>query len=277
MYSRNCPICNKEIIYSWKKSFKFAKKNNSKCISCSSSIKNQGKKRTEEQKKQMGERVSGTKNPFFGKNHTLEAKGKMGEKFKGKKYKEIYGDREKEIKIKIGIASKGNTWNIGRKISEETKRKISIASSGKNNPMYGKPSPTGSGNGWSGWYKGWYFRSLKELSFMIYYIERFNLEWERGEKYRIKYKDENKERNYFPDFVINKKYLIEIKPINLWNTKYVQLKKEAAKNFCKEKKLKYKLIDPIKTVSKEKLEEILKRGELVFLKRYQIKFENYVS
>jgi len=55
------------------------------------------------------------------------------------------------------------------------------------------------------------------------------------------------------------------------------LKEEAAKDFCKDKNLKYKLIDPIKTISKEKLGEILKKGELVFLKRYQIKFENYVS
>ena len=33
--------------------------------------------------------------------------------------------------------------------------------------MYGRFSPRGSGNGWSGWYKEWYFRSLLELSYMI--------------------------------------------------------------------------------------------------------------
>jgi hypothetical protein len=36
--------------------------------------------------------------------------------------------------------------------------------------MYGKPSPQGSGNGWSGWYKGKYFRSIMELSFIVEYL-----------------------------------------------------------------------------------------------------------
>jgi len=47
--------------------------------------------------------------------------------------------------------------------------------------MYGKPAPIGSGNGWSGWYKGWYFRSLLELSFMINVIERFKMSWQNAE------------------------------------------------------------------------------------------------
>ena len=54
----------------------------------------------------------------------------------------------------------------GYKHSQEALIKISNASKGKNNPMYGKPSPQGSGNGWSGWYKGIYFRSLLYSSFM---------------------------------------------------------------------------------------------------------------
>ncbi|MBR4316812.1 MAG: hypothetical protein IKP65_07630 [Alphaproteobacteria bacterium] len=43
----------------------------------------------------------------------------------------------------------------------ELKKKYSEKSKGKNNPMYGKPAPKGSGNGVSGWYKGWFFRSLR--------------------------------------------------------------------------------------------------------------------
>ncbi len=45
---------------------------------------------------------------------------------------------------------------------------------GEGNNMYGRPSPQGSGNGWSGWYKERYFRSLRELMFLIY-AERFGL------------------------------------------------------------------------------------------------------
>ena len=81
--------------------------------------------------------------------------------------------------------------------------------------MYGKPAPIGSGNGWSGWYKGWYFRSLLELSFMINVIERFNMPWISAENqtYKISYVDTNlKQRNYYADFIIDNKYIVECKP-----------------------------------------------------------------
>lgn len=271
MFIRNCPECHEKIKYKNERSFKNAESKGTLCFSC---VK------------------KGNKNNFFEKHHTKESKFLMGVKNRGKTYEELYGDKANDIRGKVGLKGEKNplygTSNYQiwiKKYGEEkalvllknSKEKTSIKSSGKNNPMYGKPAPTGSGNGWSGWYKGWYFRSLKELSFMLYYIERFNLKWERGEKYRIKYKDENRERNYFADFIINEKYLVEIKPINLWNSKYVQLKKEAAEEFCKQKKLKYKLIDPIKIISKKELEKIIEKGELKLLERYQIKLKNYVA
>ena len=77
--------------------------------------------------------ISGEKNHNFngswhGNHPSLHQKGKTLE--------EIYG-LEKSIKIR---------------------NKISLASSGENNHMFGKPSPQGSGNGWSGWYKSWFFK-----------------------------------------------------------------------------------------------------------------------
>jgi hypothetical protein len=252
MYSRNC-ICGNLIYYKSKGAYILANKKNSKCRHCSS-------KRN----------FKGNKNPFFNKKHTQETKEIIRNYNIGKKL-------SNETKLKISKGGKGkNIWSKGKIISDETKLKISKATSGKNNPMYGKPSPQGSGNGWSGWYKGWYFRSLHELSFKVYYIERFKLEWKTGEckEYQIKYNDNNKERNYYPDFLINEKYLVEIKPKKLWNSSYVKLKKEAAIQFCKEKKLKYKLIDPIKILSKNELLEKIKKGELKFIKKYQIKFNN---
>ena len=45
---------------------------------------------------------------------------------------------------------------------------LSKASSGENNPMFGRPSPNKSGAGIGGWYKEKiYFRSILELSFII--------------------------------------------------------------------------------------------------------------
>ena len=60
-------------------------------------------------------------------------------------------------------------------------RRTQCASIGEKNAQYGKPAYGGSGNGWSGWYKEWYFRSIMELSFMINYIEKNNLKWKTAE------------------------------------------------------------------------------------------------
>jgi len=177
---------------------------------------------------------------------------------KGKSFKEIYGEEK----------------------ANNIKNKLSIAALGENNPMFGKPSPQGSGNGWSGWYKGWFFRSLKELSYMIYVIERFNLKWETGEnaKYKIYYIDyKNNKRTYHPDFLINEKYLVEIKPKNLWNSNSVKRKKEAAETWCKEHNFIYKLTECVKQISFKEIEKLIKEENLIFTKRYQEKYKLWES
>ena len=169
--------------------------------------------------------------------------------FSGKTYEEIYG-KEKALKIK-------------KKLSDNNKR-----------PMLGKPAPLGSGNGWSGWYEGWYFRSLRELSFMVNYIERFKFKWASLENKSkaisyINYKGDK--RNYFADFLINDKYIIEIKPKKLWLSIDIQSKKKAAEAFCKKHNLIYKLIDP-PVLSFEKILILYKKKILKWLPRYEEKF-----
>jgi hypothetical protein len=157
----------------------------------------------------------------------------------------------------------------------EFKKKISKATKGKNNPMYGKPSPQGSGNGWSGWYNGWYFRSLLELSYMINEIENNNKRWETGEqnKYKIEYVDyEGKNRNYFPDFVIDNKFLIECKPLRLHNTSLVKSKTEAAEKFCKKNGLVYILTCP-KKLNSDEVKKLHNLGKIKFLDRYEEKYQ----
>jgi len=142
--------------------------------------------------------------------------------------------------------------------------------------MFGKPSPQGSGNGWSGWYNGWFFKSLKELSFMINVIERFKFSWESGEtkKYRVSYVDYKKtNRNYFSDFILNEKFMVEIKPKKLQNSINVKLKKEAAIKFCEKHGLTYKLLAPIKTLSYEDIKLLIQENKLEFIDRYKQKFE----
>jgi hypothetical protein len=221
-------------------------------------------------------------------------------KMKGKTYEELYSlEKSEKIKAAQSIGSAGeNNWNFGGtwhgvnpaenqkgKTLEELygstkaniiKDKISKASSGENNPMFGKPSPQGSGNGWSGWYKGWFFRSLKELSYMIYIIERFSMNWKTAETkaYKIEYVDyKNSKRTYHPDFIIEDKYLVEIKPKSLWKSDNVKRKKEAAIKFCENKKIKYKLTESPKLIQKEDIKKLINEKTLIFTKIYQEKWE----
>jgi hypothetical protein len=195
----------------------------------------------------------GKKNPMYGKNYQTKNLNQWSRNNKGKSFEDIYGTTK----------------------SLKYKKNISKALSGENNPMFGKPSPNGSGNGWSGWYKGWFFRSLKELSYMINVIERFNLMWINAENsnFRICYYYLGKKRTYVADFIINEKYMIEIKPKKLHQSKLVQIKAKAAINFCNEIGLKYKLIDPIKLLSFNDIKILVEEKKIKFLDKYQSKFE----
>jgi len=113
---------------------------------------NKGKKHTKESKKKISMAQIGKKHTkeskekmslsHKGKIISLETRAKMSKARKGKKM-------SKETKIKMSQALK-QKWkdpiyrnkainsHQGRVCSEETKRKLSIAKSGKNHPMYGK-------------------------------------------------------------------------------------------------------------------------------------------
>jgi hypothetical protein len=218
---------------------------------------------------------------------------------KGKTHEEIYGKEKAENIRKInskknsgsnnknfggiwhgfnpGKSQKGKTIEeiYGKEKSELIKNKLSIKSSGKNNNMFGKPSPMGSGNGWSGWYEKRFFKSLLELSFLINYVDRFKLKCVSAEKkeYKIKYKDHlDKDRNYFPDFILNDKYMIEVKPKHLRGSFDVLRKKEAALIFCEENNLKYKIITPPRLSNRE-IGYLIESEKVVLIDRYKEKYE----
>lgn len=149
--------------------------------------------------------------------------------------------------------------------------------SGENNAMYGKPSPNGSGHGWKGWYKKFYFRSLRELSYVLY-LDDNNIRWETAEKkrFRIKYQDyKGTERTYAPDFLVNNNKLVEIKPKRLQNSPLIKLKTEAAIKFCKENDLIFEILDfPINAV---RIELALNCGFIKFARDYKERFLNYLK
>ena len=215
---------------------------------------------------------------------------------KGKTHVELYGEDKAEDMRKINSEKNsgknnknyGGTWHgtlidlngktleeiHGKEKSDIIKRKISFGCSGEKNGMFGKPSPSGSGNGWSGWYKDMFFKSLLELSFLINYVDKFNMKCKSAEKkeFRMKYIDfEEKVRNYFADFIINDQYMIEIKPEYLRNSFINKRKKEAAVLFCNDNNLKYKMITPPRLTNKE-IKNLIESGQVVLIDRYKEKY-----
>jgi hypothetical protein len=278
MFSRKCPICNNDVFHTSKYNRNSAIIKNRPCKKCSATeVSNRP-----EHVKRMELNNPG-KGVWEGRKHKKQSIEKM--KSSAKDNREYTKTAEFKEKISKVTSGKNNgmygrsfydIWleKYGKKEADKRlnqfKEKQSLNNRGFNNSMYGKPSPHGSGNGWSGWYKAFYFRSLHELHFLII-AERFKLKLKTAEEKlnAIKYIDwDNIERNYFADYIVNDKWLVEVKPKRLWNTPKNKLKFEAAKKWCNNKGLKFKLIDFGKP------NDILKNKNVEFTKNYQEKLLN---
>jgi hypothetical protein len=233
----------------------------------------------------------GDRNPFYNKKHTKQSMEKMiktskNSEHRKKYYNKIKGEeyrKELSERMKKNPTMKNNSYykiwvsKYGKDVADEMNKETSKKKSnkGEKNYWFGKTPPYGSGNGWSGWYKGWFFRSLLELSYMVNVIEKYNINWKSAEdkNYKITFIHKDKHKNYFPDFILNNKYLIECKPKKLWNTEIVREKKKAAEIFCKEHNLIYKLRD-VKKLSKDEISNLYECGHLKWITRYQEKYDN---
>lgn len=237
-YIRNCPQCNKEIKYKDKNNVNFAEKNNILCCQCTN--KNS---MTNIKKEKISVSSQGKNNPMYGKSFYDIWKEKHGE--------QIANQKLNQFKIK----AKNNSL-------------------GKNNPMYGKPAPQGSGNGWSGYYKNYYFRSLLELSYLKYLLDN-NIKFENGEKkkYCIEYQFNNVDRTYRPDyFLVETQELIEIKPKNLINSQINKIKFEAGRQKYGNK-FKVLTEDNLIKLNFDEIYILYKTKDLIFDKKYDIKFK----
>ena len=283
-YFRSCPQCGKELSYSNKKNRNTAEKKMLCCISCShknAHLRPEVILKNKERAALLSKKYKGSGNPFFGKRHTEESKVKMIKDrdfniYKTAKFKEkmskvtsgknnaMYGKNFYDIWVK-----KYGVENADLRMKELSEIR-SVNSSGSNNPMYGKPSPHGSGGGWSGWYKGWYFRSLRELSYMVEVIEKNKIKWRSAEKgIKIKYKDhKGNDRTYRPDFILEDRILIEIKPEKLMNTPLNVKKKEAAINFCKDNGLEYRIVD-VDIMNIDDILNLWLKKEIKFVEKYE--------
>lgn len=188
--------------------------------------------------------VQGKSNPMYGDHNHTKGLEKYNESRKGKTWEEVYG----------------------KELSDKMKERMSERQIGEKNHMFGKPAPTGSGNGWSGWYKGLYFRSLLELSFIIE-----NPDVENAETIKIPYNDyDNSKRTYHPDFKKGN-VIYEIKPKNLLNSATNKLKFEAANDFCKSHMLIYKIVteEDVHKLTNSEIKRLHDSGELKFIERYE--------
>lgn len=125
--------------------------------------------------------------------------------------------------------------------------------------------------GWSGWYGDFYFRSLRELSYILQ-LEKDGKVWKSAEHLKIPYTDwDGVDRTYRPDFIVEGKQLIEVKPKRLHSSVSVRLKCEAGKKYCKSKGLEYLLVDA-QVISSEQIQQMRADGRIKFTKRYEERF-----
>jgi hypothetical protein len=258
-----------------------------KCLACS----------FPEEIAQRKERFKGSSNPRFGKPGTM--KGRNPYDLWVEKYGTEEADRRKsELNSKQGrphtkdwkedhsrkmtesnsMAGRSiySVWleNYGKEEADcrmiASRAKWSLASSGSNNPMFGKPSPIGSGCGWSGWYRGHYFRSLLELSYMLKFDEEGTV-WESAEKkyHKIPYQTSTGSKNFFPDFYLPlTEEFVEIKPRALTYTEGNKAKFAAAKNLLGDK-FKVLTEDNIHKIQGDQLSRLVSSGTVKLLPKWQ--------
>lgn len=274
-----CQICSAEIFVD-----KYAARKWTKCRPCSTRMNgknNIGRKATLEQNLANSERNRGVNNPFYGKKHNEESKAKISSYERTEKQRNSARETLKENQ-KFNTLPFFQVWvnkyglEVANKKLQKLKELKSKNATGEKNPMFGKPSPQGSGNGWSGWYKNIFFRSLLELAYLKELIDK-NLNFESAEqkKHGISYTLDGVNRTYFPDYyLVDTDTYVEIKPKRLTESRENVLKFEAAKSLYN-----FHVITEhdVKKLSDEEIVNLYINGDLKWMERYEHKFvEKYL-
>jgi hypothetical protein len=263
---RGCSRCGEIIHYASRGAYFRAEDNETLCIVCTR---------------------TGEGNSFFNKHHTDASKKAISIAHKGQRYSqatEFTTEGSRGSLNPMFGRSIYSVWLDKYGKEEADKRnsdlmvKKSEAARGTKNPMYGKPSPQGSGCGWKGWYKEWFFRSLRELAYALH-LDDQGLAWKSAETkdLRIDYLDPlGMARTYAADFLVENKRLVEIKPLRLIDTPLVNAKRQAADAFCAQKGLVYEIIDPGK-LEDEIITDLHDQGIIRFTERYEKMYQDRMT
>lgn len=98
----------------------------------------------------------------------------------------------------------------------------------------------------TGEYKGLYYDSSYELAFILKLeFERGNLEYLKRANFYISYKNKKgKSSCYYPDFILDEKFLVEVKGKAPWiDLENLELKNKSGHKWCKENKMKFRLVE----------------------------------
>ncbi len=133
------------------------------------------------------------------------------------------------------------------RLNAAMKAKMSQRTKGTGNPMYGRPPPEGAmgrlskRSGLTGWYRDRFFRSLKELTYMMQ-LDAQGVAWTSAEGLSIPYRWEGHPRTYHPDYRVGDT-LVEVKPRRYHRDPHVLAKADAGQTYCAAHGLRYSLID----------------------------------
>lgn len=270
-YSRICPLCCEKIVYAGKYGYLLAVKNNSKCKSCCRML-------DEFPLLDELKRICGNCNSEIIHKSVQNFRDSLlnDKKCKNCSHRgEFWMPPEKRNTacIECGKNKLHITLQSYMRASEKGYLCNSCSKKGARSNSFGKPTSPKSGYGWCGWYKNIIFRSLYELEYMVNNLK--DRQWVSAESLEFMIPYINKDgikRNYFPDFFVDGKYLIEIKPEHKMNDPDVLAKKNAAEQWCFDRNFEYIMID-CGPINKKQLIELYNSGEIKFSDKYDKKYK----
>lgn len=172
----------------------------------------------------MSEATKGEKNPMHGRHDHVHGLKRYAKEKTGKTLEEVHG------------------IELAQKLRESR----SLHAKGEHNPAYGKVYVNG-GKSVKGYYKGRFFRSLLEYSFMKH-LELTGISLHDDvdyENFVIPFVFENRQRTYRPDFHVKSQGIVyEVKPAYVVNRpgKLQSSKWNAAHEFLSMRELKFVVV-----------------------------------